>query len=441
MFASHTIAAIRYGYGFAPGEAPPRDAKGLLDALPVHTAAPRVPMNERIALNRAYRDAGRGNDEAARQRLRRQIGEMMSADFRQMVTDAVTGPGFAERLVWFWADHFTVAVNSPVMRLAVGDYVASAIRPHIGSSFPSMLRAVVTHPAMLVYLDQISSVGPNSVAGQRRGRGLNENLAREILELHTLGVGAPYTQDDVRELANLLTGLSVGREGFVYRHRMSEPGPRTILGQTYGRRTPGLDQINAALADIALHPSTARHLAEKLVVHFVGGEPDPNWTAAIATAYLETGGDLRTTYAAFLGDERAWSGPFAKAKTPFEFIVSALRASGATANDIANMPRRDFRQGVVGALQLMGQPPFQPQGPDGWPEEAAAWITPPGLAGRIRWAAGYAEKVLRDRDPRAFLDTALGDVASPTLRFAVAGAESRIEGCALTLASPEFNRR
>ena len=441
MFAPQTIAAIRYGYGFAPSEAPPRDAEGLLDSLPSRPTAPRVPMAERIALNQAYRDAGRDNDEAARQGLRRQIGEMMGADFRQMLADAVTGPGFSERLVWFWADHFTVAINSPVMRLAVGDYVARAIRPYIGGSFPGMLRAVVTHPAMLVYLDQISSVGPNSVAGQRRGRGLNENLAREILELHTLGVGGPYTQDDVRELANLLTGLSVGREGFAYRHRMSEPGPRTILGQTYGRRTPGLDQINAALTDIALHPATAQHLAEKLVVHFVGGEPDPDWTAEIATAYLEAGGDLRATYAALLADERAWSGPFTKAKTPFEFIVSALRASRTTAADIEDMPRRDFRKGIIGSLQLMGQPPFQPQGPDGWPEEAAAWITPPGLAARIRWAAGYAEKVLRDHDPRAFLDTALGDVASPTLRFAVAGAESRIEGCALTLASPEFNRR
>lgn len=441
MFAPQTIAAIRYGYGFAPGETTPRDVDGLLDSLPIRAPTPRIPMRERIALNRAYREAGRDNDEAARQRLRRQIGEMMGADFRQMIADAVTGPGFAERLVWFWADHFTIAINSPVMRLAAGDYIASAVRSHIGSNFPDMLRAAVTHPAMLVYLDQISSVGPNSVAGQRRGRGLNENLAREILELHTLGVGGPYTQDDVRELAYLLTGLSVGREGFAYRHRMSEPGPRMILGKTYGRRTPGLDQINNALKDIALYPATARHLAEKLVVHFVGGAPDADWTTAIATAYLESGGDLRATYTALLDDERAWSGPFAKAKTPFEFIVSALRASGATAADIEEMPRRDFRQGIIGALQLMGQPPFQPQGPDGWPEDPAAWITPPGLAGRIRWAAGYAEKVLKDRDPRTFLDTALGEVASPALRFAVAGAESRIEGCALTLASPEFNRR
>ncbi|MEL7106320.1 MAG: DUF1800 domain-containing protein [Pseudomonadota bacterium] len=441
MFAPQTIAAIRYGYGFAPGEVPPRDAAGLISALSNQTPAPRVPMRERIALNQAYRDAGRENDETARQKIRRRIGDMMSDDFRQMIADAVTGPGFAERLVWFWADHFTVAVNSPVMRLAVGDYIASAIRPHIGGRFQDMLQAVVTHPAMLVYLDQISSVGPNSVAGQRRDRGLNENLAREILELHTLGVGAPYNQTDVRELANLLTGLSVGREGFTYRHRMSEPGERKILGKTYGRRTPGLDQIKEALGDIAMHPATARHLAEKLVVHFVGGPPDPDWTRTIAMAYLDTGGDLRATYAAMLADARAWTGAFAKAKTPFDFIVSALRASGATAKDIADMPRRDLRQGIVGALGLMGQPPFQPQGPDGWPENPEAWITPPGLAGRIRWAAAYSEKVLKDRDPRSFLETALGDVAPPTLRFAVAGAESRIEGCALTLASPEFNRR
>lgn len=441
MFASQTIAAIRYGYGFAPGEAPPRDAKGLVDTLPTDPPVTRVPIAERLGLSQAYRQAGRDNDDAARRRLRRQIGEMMGDDFRHMIAAALTGPGFAERLVWFWADHFTVVANSPIMRLAIGDYITSAIRPHIAGRFPDMLRAVMMHPAMLVSLDQISSVGPNSVAGQRNDRGLNENLAREALELHTLGVGAPYSQTDVRELALLLTGLSVGREGFLYRHRMSEPGPRSILGKTYGRRTPGLDQIKTALDDIALHPATARHLADKLVVHFVGGTPDPAWTTAIAHTFLGTRGDLRATYATMLEDERAWTGPFAKAKTPFEFVVSALRAGGATAEDIAHMPRRDLRQGIIGALRLMGQAPFQPPGPDGWPEDPAAWITPPGLAGRIRWAMAYAEKVLKDRDPRVFLDTALGDVASPTLRFAVAGAESRIEGCALTLASPEFNRR
>ncbi len=441
MLKPTTIAAIRFGYGFHPSEAPPSTPEALLSSIPAEAPKPRLPMADRIALNRQYRQAGREDDEAARKEVRRRIGQLANDDLRELLAQAVTGSGFSERLLHFWADHFTVAVSSPAMRLAIGDFLASAIRPHIAGSFSDMLRAVATHPALLVYLNQVQSIGPNSVAGKRNNRGLNENLAREILELHTIGVDGPYSQTDVRELALLLTGLSVDQNGFKFRPQASEPGVRAILGNAYGRRAPGLDQIEEALDDIAHHPSTATHIARKLLVHFVGPDPAEDWVATVANAYLQSDGNLGKTYAAMLADDRAWAGPLIKAKTPFEFVVSSLRAAGANAQDIQNISHGDFRKGIVGAMALMGQPMFQPQGPDGWPEAAEAWITPPGLAARIRWAAAFADRALKDRDPRAFLQVALDDAASDVLRFAVAGSEARVEGIVLTLASPEFNRR
>ncbi len=185
--------------------------------------------------------------------------------------------GFRERLVAFWTDHFTVAANGPVLSALVPDLVENAIRPHVGGRFGDMLEAVTLHPAMLIYLNQVQSAGPNSVAGKRRGKGLNENLAREVLELHTLGVGAGYTQDDVRQLAELLTGLSVDKSGFTFRSRIAEPGAEVVLGKRYGGGEASLGDIRAVLADIAVHPDTARHLARKLIVHFVGGEVPEDW--------------------------------------------------------------------------------------------------------------------------------------------------------------------
>jgi uncharacterized protein (DUF1800 family) len=304
-----------------------------------------------------------------------------------------------------------------------------------------MLRAVVQHPAMLVYLDQAGSFGPNSPAGRDRDRGMNENLAREILELHTLGVDAAYSQEDVRAFAELLTGLSHGPEGFVFRARRAEPGAETVLGRRYGDGSADLAPVLQALDDMAAHPATARHLARKLVVHFLGVPAPDDLVATMAAAYLDADTDLRALYDALLADPRAWAPPFAKARTPFEFLVAALRAGGVAPAEITALADGAVQRTILRPLAEMGQPLWRATGPDGWPEAPEAWITPAGLAARLRWSQGFAERVLTDTDPRAFLDTALGDAASPGLRFAVAGAEQRREGLVLVLASPEFNRR
>ena len=439
MLKRETISQIRFGYGLG-GVRPvaTRTSALVSEAKEAARIKPRISSAERVRVFLTYREARNSNDEAARKRARQRLARNSMDDMRAILQNAVTGPGFGERLVQFWADHFTVAANGPILRVLAPDVVDAAIRPNIAGRFPDMLRAVTLHPGMLVYLNQVQSVGPNSKAGKRTGKGLNENLAREILELHTVGVGSGYAQSDVRSLANLLTGLSADKGGFRFRNGLVEPGRHTVLGRDYDGKLPGIRQ---ALEDIALHPDTARHLATKLIVHFIGGAPDPNHVDDIAGAYLTSGGDLSRTYAALLDHENAWDETFLKAKTPFDYVISAFRAAGATNADIAGIKPNDLRNGVSGALQLMGQPMFRSPGPDGWGEAPETWITPPGLAARIKWAVGFAERIQASHDPREFLDRSLADAASPLLQFAVAGSESRVEGLALTLVSPEFNRR
>lgn len=440
MVRSETVAAIRLGFGFHPEERAADSPDRLIAELSYSVPTPRLTFAQRAEAFRGLRRAMRQDDAKARQKARRSLREIAEADLRETVARAVSGPGFAERLVHFWADHFTVAANCPALRLAAPDFVASAIRPHVARSFPSMLKGATFHPAMLLYLDQAQSVGPTSRAGRRRIRGLNENLAREMLELHTLGSSALYTQDDVHALAELLTGLSVDRWGFRFRQRIAEPGAKTILGRSYGP-PKGIATIEAALEDIALHPDTAHHIAHKLAVHFIGPDTTPGHVEGIARAYIASEGDLISTYRALLDHPAAWLAPFQKAKRPFDFLVSALRAAGTRHKDVLEMPGAIFRKGILEPLATMGQPLFRPGGPDGWSEEAEAWITPAGLSARISWAADFAERALSDHDPRHFVETALRDAASDNLRSAVSRAGRRSDGIALALASPEFNRR
>ena len=439
MLRRETISQIRFGYGL--GGVGPIDTHvdALLEQAGLSAKIKaRLSTKDRAKVYLAYRDARKSNNEAAKKMARQALARNSVNDVRSILQNAVTGPGFGERLVQFWADHFTVAAKGPILRVLAPDVVDNAVRPNIAGRFSDMLRAVTLHPGMLVYLNQVQSFGPNSRAGKRTGKGLNENLAREVLELHTLGVGSTYSQTDVRSFANLLTGLSADKGGFKFRKGLVEPGRHVVLGRDYSGQMDGIEQ---ALEDIALHPDTAHHLAGKLITHFIGGTPDPDLVDRMAQVYRASRGGLLETYAVLLDHESAWSETFQKVKTPFDYVVSAMRATGATKSDISAIKPNDIRQGVAGAMQLMGQQMFMPPGPDGWDEAPEAWITPPGLAARIRWAVAFSERIQENHDPRTFLDRALADAASPLLRFAVSGSESRVEGLALTLVSPEFNRR
>ncbi|MDD9978185.1 MAG: DUF1800 domain-containing protein [Boseongicola sp.] len=446
MVKPGTISEIRFGYGFAPWQPDRKSGDDLLAEVGrVDSAEKRRSLlrtSERLAILSERREARNGSQED-KDRANRNLRSKAADDFQSILLRMVESKaGFRERLVAFWTDHFTVAVNAPVLSLLIPDFIENAVRPHVGGNFKDMLQATSLHPAMVIYLNQVQSAGPNSVAGQRRDRGLNENLAREILELHSLGVGGAYSQTDVRELAELLTGVSVDKSGFKFRANMAEPGPETILGKTYGGGSrASLDDVKGALADIAVHPDTARHLSTKLLVHFIGGTPPEDLVERMANGFLAADGDLMALYEVMLADPRSWEPPFRKVKPPMDFIVSALRAGAPEPEKLAQLDQRQVRRALSDALTSMGQPIFRPAGPDGWPEDPSAWITPAGLAARLRWVQGFVDALLDEKDPRKFLQTTLDDAASDLLRRAVGGAESRKEGVALVLASPDFNRR
>lgn len=341
--------------------------------------------------------------------------------------------GFAERLVWFWSNHF--CVSSDKVPSFAGSYEREAIRAHLLGRFADMLLAAESHPGMLFYLDNAASIGPNSIAGINRSRGLNENLAREILELHTLGVRTGYTQDDVTSFAKVLTGwsftaASVPDHGgeFVFVPRMHEPGPQTVLGKNYAQ--PGIEQGRAVLADLAHHPATAQHVAHKLASHFVADEPPPALVERLAQTFRSSDGNLKEMGRVLVTSPEAWDTPRGKLKSPGEWIVAGLRAAGVQQPNVERLLR---------AHNLLGQPLWRPPAPKGFSDEESAWID--GLAARLDIANIFASRIAEALDPPALVDEVLGPLASPETRQTIARAESRTQAFAMLLMSPEFQRR
>jgi uncharacterized protein (DUF1800 family) len=462
------LADIRFGTGLAPDIAPPSSVGQMLGRLtgpdPMASAYPietydqmRARMIQARDLRKARRQA---KAEADKQRLNKQFrrvirdARMAQADWliQALARRSHTSDGLRERLTWFWADHFTVRGKGGVLRRASLPHAESFVRPHLTGRFADLLISAATSPVMLNYLDQMYSVGPAAAIQARakangKRRGLNENLAREILELHTLGVGGPYTQKDVRQLAELLTGLSIGKDfEKTYRENWSEPGAETVLGRSYGGTKGALADIHQVLADLSVHPATARHLCWKLAVHFVSDTPDPALIDAMSARWQDTGGQLLQVYQAMLEHPSAWAAERVNVKPPLDFVSSTMRALGVRPapfkgkpNDVEQRIKRHF----LLPFRRMGQPFGEPQGPDGWPEEDPHWITPQGLASRFEWALRTPNALMRRDlpDPRAFVTTALGPQAPASVQFAAAAAENRPEGIALVLVSPAFQRR
>lgn len=340
--------------------------------------------------------------------------------------------GFVERLVWFWSNHFCVS-NDRVIAVA-GSYEREAIRPHVLGRFFDMLTAVESHPAMLYYLDNFVSMGPHSIAGINQTRGLNENLAREALELHTLGVRSGYSQTDVTSFANVLTGwtivgLGVPNHGgeFAFIKRMHEPGEQVVLGRHY--LDTGLEQGRAVLADLAAHPATAQHIAHKLAVHFVADEPPQTLVDKLTERFIVSDGDLKEVAKALIHADESWTPERTKLKRPFDWHIGALRLAGGR-----GIPAR-----FMGAQALLGEPMWRPPGPNGFPEHESAWID--GLAQRVDIANRFADRVAKRLDPVALIDEGLGPLASAEARDAVARAGNRTQALTLLLMAPEFLRR
>jgi uncharacterized protein (DUF1800 family) len=476
---SSAIALNRFGLGARSGEPVPENGKAWLlsqfdrfEARPPAIAA--VPPRREIvgqladylaearmgrqdrrqaATNAAAADQqGDGIPDSAKRFLRRGIRDdylvMVGARMSAALT---TSTPFVERMVHFWANHFAVSADKlPIVPMA-GLLEFEAIRPHVLGKFSDMLLAVEQHPTMLLYLDQAQSIGPDSRAGQfiaargRQKRGLNENLAREILELHTLGVRTGYTQADVTEFARALTGWTVsglargpaarllpgGEAGeFAFADLIHQPGDRVIMGRRYGQQ--GEHQARAVLMDLAMHPATAKHVATKLARHFAGDDPPPAMVDRLTQVYLTSGGELPALYKVIVDSPEAWAAAPLKFKTPWEWSVSALRALNQTTLEAE----------IAGALMnQLGQPVWKPGSPAGFDDIAASWAAPEALVRRVEVAQRIADRVGSTVDARALAENVLpGSLSEPT-RTAIARAESPVEGLALLLVSPEFVRR
>jgi len=426
-----------------PAAAQPAMAEGAMmqDMQAMQPAPPMQP---------AAKPLYQGEDAAmlARREARRQQQQAYVGMVSARALTAITSPTpFAERLVHFWANHFAVSADKLELVGLSGTMEFEAIRPHVMGKFGDMLNAVERHPAMLLYLDQAVSIGPNSPAAQRqRGRrgGLNENLAREIMELHTLGVRSVYTQADVTEFARAMTGFTVAGIGrargagnlggepgsFVFADRLHEPGTRTILGKQWAGQ--GEEQAAAVLDHLATHPATAKHIATKLARHFASDDPPAPLVARLEKAFLSSKGDLPTVYRALIASPECWAPRPAKFKSPWEWSISAMRALGT---------QQLQPNAVNGLMGQLGQPVWKPGSPAGWDDVAGAWAGPDAVMRRVEAAERMAQRTKNLIDARQRAAELFPDALSPATAQSIARAESPGQGLALMLVSPEFMRR
>jgi uncharacterized protein (DUF1800 family) len=422
-------AMVRFGLGARGTEPPPSDPATWLRRQITQPDPTRLDPAPSTA---AGLTALRHDRQTKAPAEERQVGPLFRAELTALLSNALTTTApFRERLVWFWTNHFTVSIRQGGVAAVAGAFVQEAIRPHVTGRFSDMLLAVMRHPAMLIYLNNAESVGPASRAGQNGKRGLNENLARECMELHTLSPAAGYTQADVTAFAMLLTGWSIDLRaeppGFLFRPGAHQPGEQSVMGRRFPDGEAGAAM---ALAFFAAHPATHRHLAIKLVQHFVADNPPPDAVRRIEAVLRDTGGDLGPASAALIDLPDAWK-PDAKLRSPQDFVIASLRG--------LDLPP-DRQPQLVGILGGLGQPAFGAPQPNGWPDAAAEWAAPEAMLRRIDWAysvAGRAEQT----DPMQVAQASLGPLLRPETTHAIQHAGSRRDGLTILLTSPEFQRR
>lgn len=409
-------------------------------------------VEARASMHRENPNKIQSADAAARAASQEPLLDIAAQDIHARLLTAVgTQRPFAERLALFWSNHFTVSGQAAKTRGLVGAFEREAIRPHIAGSFQAMLKASTTHPAMLRYLDNQKSIGPGSLAAQRQARakanaaaGLNENLAREVLELHTLGAessrasgaGQPaYGQADVTSLAKVLTGWMANDQptaesASIFEPRRHEPGTKQLLGKTYPEGPQALDMV---LRDLALHPATARFLASKLARHFVSDEPPSALVDRLAQEYLKNEGSLPSLYRALLRSPEAWRPGLSKLKSPEEFAISAAR--------LMHLDQKWLQAARDGGILLMGQAVQRAPSPAGWPDRAADWLGPEAVWKRIEWTDRLVRRWTSDVDARALARDSLGPLLSEETRKQIERAADGDQALSLLLLSPEFQRR
>jgi uncharacterized protein (DUF1800 family) len=470
------IAVLRFGLGARPGDlaAAADDPRAWLKvqlkgAVQLAGTTPLAPSERIFTELLAAREQ--------RQEMRRQAAAPSAANpadkfnpvrdaylphYRAQVlaraqSASLTARPFAERLVHFWTNHFAVSADKGADFGVAGTLENEAIRPHVNGRFLDLLTAVEQHPAMIGFLDNQYSVGKDSELAQlaarraarsrtdaadkpRREFGINENLAREILELHTLGVNGGYTQRDVTAFAQIITGWSIGGgKGrlaggtpgrFYFRDNLHEPGAKNFLGKTYAEE--GERQGEAVLGDLSRNPATAHFIATKLVRHFIADDPPPAAVERVARAFVKTGGDLPQVYTALIEAPEAWDAEMRKFKTPEDFVFSTLRALNVS-------PQRP--EEVLRSFDLLGQRQYTPGSPAGWPDTAKGWDGSDALMHRVLWASRVAARYEQGIDPVDFATASLGAYTRPETVTALKRAASASQALALLLMSPEFQRR
>lgn len=447
-----TLAVHRFGLGARPGERADiqGDPRGWLLAqlrptrrLPEHLAD--RPDHPELFVEHARQKAIEADGKAARRWARTVYVDDRLARFAHAST--TTAP-FRERWARFFSNHLCVSARKRLVTFLAGAHEREAIRPHVVGRYASLLLASTRHPAMLIYLDNRQSMGPDSAMGRAKGKGLNENLARELLELHTVGVDGGYTQQDVTELAKMLTGWTIRtpsksvrrpQAAFVFTARRHQPGSKQLMGQTYAES--GVTETERALKHLAAHPSTARHIAYKIAVHFVADDPPEPIVADLARRFRDTDGDLRAVGEHLIQDDRVWTEAARnpKLRTPEEVAIAMVRASGWQDRS-AELP--DQIRSMEKAIQTMGHLPLSPPSPAGWPDRQEDWSGPEQILRRIELAEKTGNGLGRQvRDPRGHADDILGDRLHPDTRKAIARAPDSGTAMALLLASPEFQWR
>ena len=460
------IAVLRFGLGARPGDlgAAAGDPRAWLlaqvkGAVQLAGSTPLAPSEQIFSEVLAAREQRQAMKRDASPESVNAVRDAYLPHYRAQVlaraqSAALTTRPFAERLVHFWSNHFAVSADKGAVTGIAGTLENEAIRPHVDGRFVDLLIAVEQHPAMIAFLDNQYSVGKDSdlaeVAARRAARrpddkpkrefGINENLAREILELHTLGVNGGYTQKDVTTFAQILTGWSIGGgKGrlaggipgrFYFRENLHQPGAKTLLGKTY--RESGQRQGEAVLEDLAQHPATAHFIATKLARHFIADDPPPAAVERVAKAFHNSGGDLAHTYAALIQSPEAWDAAARKFKTPEDFVFSTLRSLNVS-------PGRP--EEVVRSFDLLGQRQYTPGSPAGWPDTSKSWDGSDALMHRVLWASRVAARYEQGLDPVDLAASSLGAYARPETLTALRRAASATQALALLLMSPEFQRR
>lgn len=464
----------RLGYGPRPGDVEQVlgmgvekyiDAQLYPDAIPLPPAlaqrlaslpAANASAGEELALFLAAKEAGKEGGEDGRQRRQQTYRRMGEEAAEARLARAIDSPRQLEEvMVDFWFNHFNVFAGKGMDRALVASYERDAIRPYALSRFRDLLGATAKHPAMLFYLDNWLSVAPESQPSKRRANGLNENFARELMELHTLGVDSGYTQKDVTELARMLTGWTFAPRnggGFRFDARRHDWKDKDWLGRHVAAR--GQDEGEWALDVLAAHPATARHIAYQLAQYFVADRPPPALVDKLARRFMETQGDIRAVLSTLFSSAEFWNPDTAggKFKTPYQYVVSSARAAGL---DVVNV------RPLLGVLNQLGMPLYGCQTPDGYKNTEAAWLNPDALSRRIGFATALAvgrlpvalpvdpdeaARIMDKRQPgnsspldaQALLHT-LGPSIHARARESIADGPSAMRA-AMVLGSPDFMR-